>query len=226
MADDDLAAFDKLFERVCSKCKVRKSCDAFRLALKRGVPTQRTRCIECERAYNREYRSKNLEIVKARFSNWYYNKWRAANPKLEPRETEAGRKCTKCKKRLPDSAFGKMTRGGKRLHIYCKDCVNANGRERRDAECYKQFGVTRSELEAILKRTDNGCEICGRKIDLDLYEKHNNGQLYKACLDHNHGTGKFRGLLCAPCNSGIGMLGDNKDTVMRAAMYLAKHNVD
>jgi hypothetical protein len=39
-------------------------------------------------------------------------------------------------------------------------------------------------------------------------------------LDHNHGTGEFRG----SCNAGLGMLGDNPNRVEAAARYLRDRN--
>jgi hypothetical protein len=41
-------------------------------------------------------------------------------------------------------------------------------------------------------------------------------------MDHDHGTGAFRGWLCTPCNAGIGLLGDNAEGVRRALQYLSK----
>ena len=39
-------------------------------------------------------------------------------------------------------------------------------------------------------------------------------------VDHDHLTGKIRGLLCLQCNVGIGMLGDNLEGVQKAYDYL------
>jgi hypothetical protein len=41
-------------------------------------------------------------------------------------------------------------------------------------------------------------------------------------VDHDHDTGKVRGLLCHGCNVGIGLLGDKSASVGRAARYLAE----
>ncbi len=39
-------------------------------------------------------------------------------------------------------------------------------------------------------------------------------------VDHDHETGKIRGLLCGNCNRGIGLLGDNIETLQNLIKYL------
>lgn len=62
------------------------------------------------------------------------------------------------------------------------------------------------EVIAELSRTQKTCLICGKERPL--------------AIDHHHGTGAFRGLLCHPCNRGIGFLGDSPETLERAAAYI------
>ena len=45
-------------------------------------------------------------------------------------------------------------------------------------------------------------------------------QLEESNIDHDHTTGEVRGLLCTPCNLGIGMFKDNPDVLNRAIRYL------
>jgi len=45
-------------------------------------------------------------------------------------------------------------------------------------------------------------------------------------LDHCHETGEFRGWLCKQCNTGLGNLGDNLESLKRAVNYLSKPLTD
>jgi hypothetical protein len=56
------------------------------------------------------------------------------------------------------------------------------------------------------------CEICDRKIQ---------GKALN--LDHCHVTGKVRGWLCTPCNTGLGMFRDSVHLLSHAVDYLKKH---
>ena len=40
-------------------------------------------------------------------------------------------------------------------------------------------------------------------------------------LDHNHGTGEFRGFLCDSCNTGLGKFKDDPELLNRAINYLS-----
>ena len=57
----------------------------------------------------------------------------------------------------------------------------------------------------------NRCAICKvKQEELD----------YDLVLDHDHVTGRIRGLLCHKCNTGIGLLQDDPDILQNAIDYL------
>lgn len=66
-----------------------------------------------------------------------------------------------------------------------------------------------------LKAQNNRCAICG---------KHHKDEKMSLAIDHKHGTGKIRGLLCHHCNKGLGMFGDSSNILERAARYLRHHS--
>lgn len=76
-----------------------------------------------------------------------------------------------------------------------------------------KFGITLAEYNDMLEKQDGLCAICGQPP---------RGQR-RLGVDHCHETGKVRQLLCHPCNSGMGLLGDNIETLQRAIAYLEKH---
>lgn len=58
------------------------------------------------------------------------------------------------------------------------------------------------------------CKICTRP--LPAHDKPGN----YICVDHCHKTGKVRGLLCDPCNVGIGKFEESSTALRRAADYI------
>jgi hypothetical protein len=52
-----------------------------------------------------------------------------------------------------------------------------------------------------------------------VYENRRRGY----AIDHNHETGKFRGILCLKCNSLLGMAGDSARVLAKAIGYLEKN---
>lgn len=67
----------------------------------------------------------------------------------------------------------------------------------------KRYGLTLAQFDELAK---NGCGICGTHSDL--------------AVDHNHDTGKVRGVLCRKHNTAIGLLDDNPYLVSRALRWL------
>ena len=76
------------------------------------------------------------------------------------------------------------------------------------------YGISNSDYEFILSSQGGVCAICGLP---------NNGRNF--AIDHDHETGKIRGLLCVGCNAGIGSLKDDVNLVRRALEYLVKNAI-
>jgi hypothetical protein len=68
---------------------------------------------------------------------------------------------------------------------------------------------------AMLDEQNGRCRICGQSIE-GTDEK---GKLL-AHIDHDHDTGRVRGLLCQGCNTGLGMFKDSIRNLASAIVYL------
>ena len=135
--------------------------------------------------------------------------------------------CKSCSTEKPVEAFHKLTSSPDGLAYYCKPCKNEKLRKHRKKKPSKQYadraGRTKQErmhkLEAgaykeMLLKQGGKCAICGSR---DAKTKHIGDKFF---IDHNHNTGKVRGLLCRPCNSGLGMFKDNEAVIEQAVKYL------
>lgn len=69
-----------------------------------------------------------------------------------------------------------------------------------------QRGKDRGHTAKYRQQMAAACEICCKKTDL--------------IADTNHLTARFRGTLCRPCNSAIGLLKDNIRYLENAILYL------
>ena len=74
------------------------------------------------------------------------------------------------------------------------------------------YGITRQEIECMLKESKNKCRICGISISISGENR--------LAIDHDHKTRKVRGLLCSLCNTGLGMFKDNPEILKSAIEYL------
>jgi hypothetical protein len=65
-------------------------------------------------------------------------------------------------------------------------------------------------------RSMQHCESCGALWGNHLKQRF--------CVDHDHDTGRVRGILCMPCNAALGLLREDTEVVLALAEYSRKHN--
>jgi len=82
----------------------------------------------------------------------------------------------------------------------------------------KKYNLNLLDFETLWLAFKGQCGICNRNLTIPANTQ--GQQLSSACIDHNHTTGKLRGLLCNGCNKGIGLLKDNKEIVYSAYKWL------
>lgn len=98
-------------------------------------------------------------------------------------------------------------------HLYCSDkckryVVDTNYLK-------KNYGISVVEYEALLVAQDYLCKICGTiGFKIEPNARH------LLAVDHDHTTGKVRGLLCHNCNRGLGLFQDDVTNLSNAIAYL------
>jgi hypothetical protein len=85
----------------------------------------------------------------------------------------------------------------------------------REGHIRRKFGLTVEEYNAISFSQNEVCAICQQKCDTG----------YNLAVDHNHKTGKIRGLLCKNCNTSIGLLKEDIKVLENAIIYLSFHEM-
>lgn len=125
------------------------------------------------------------------------------------KNSEKSKRCPDCRELKPHSAFSKSTKNG--LQPYCKPC---SAKRNREQVLKARYGITTEQYEAMLVSQRGLCAICREPQE-------GNRQM---AVDHNHETGKVRGLLCDRCNRGIGLLRDSPLVLRAAVDYLEQHS--
>lgn len=79
-----------------------------------------------------------------------------------------------------------------------------------------KYGISLVTYEEMLDKQDHKCAICSVNETMVI-----RGKQYRLAVDHDHKTGKVRGLLCSSCNRGIGYLRDDINIFKKAIDYLS-----
>lgn len=75
---------------------------------------------------------------------------------------------------------------------------------------YRKYGLTKEQADHLLSVCFGACPLCHKRFS----------KWRPACVDHDHRTGRVRGLLCSPCNADLGALHEDVGWLRRAAEYL------
>lgn len=85
---------------------------------------------------------------------------------------------------------------------------------RRCQNLRSRYGISLDQMMQLLAKQEGRCAICG-----SVEPK---GRWNRWHVDHNHATGEVRGILCHPCNVGLGAFSDSADTMAKAVVYLKR----
>lgn len=127
--------------------------------------------------------------------------------------------CTRCG--APRDSTNRSQKSG--LDPRCKKChrevqqarrdAGLNQQRERDYKLRKAYGLSRQQWHDMLLKQRERCAICA----IPFSEAPYNGRV---CVDHDHTSGRVRGLLCVDCNHGLGKFKDDTELLMAAVEYL------
>src|SRR5271166_3831988 len=104
---------------------------------------------------------------------------------------------------------------GDKIRAQQRDRYHKNPEHFRDQELWRKYKIRSIDYERMLAEQGGKCAVCetcdfvgpGRRLH----------------VDHNHATGKVRGLVCVRCNVLIGMAQEQHERFLAALQYLKKH---
>lgn len=122
--------------------------------------------------------------------------------------------CTACHTTQPVENFWRHSQRPDGRHGQCQTCMRKRDRSRdrntpeqnRARQLKSRYGLTPTAWEAMAAGQGYRCALCRRQT--------------KLVVDHDHETGKVRGLLCRACNTALGALGDSLPGLARALSYV------
>lgn len=119
------------------------------------------------------------------------------------------RKCSHCGcvKSINEFASDRRELLGKAYR--CKVCDN---NIRRNNHIKKKFNISADAYEDLLNKQNGVCAIC------NLHDA--SGQ--RLAVDHEHETGRIRGLLCFSCNVGLGKFREDIAILSKAINYISR----
>lgn len=130
-------------------------------------------------------------------------------------QQEAAKKCGRCGEVLPIEAFAKNKAKKDGMQERCRACrashyINSGY----SSLVYwkhllRDYSLDIDGYADLARKQDFKCALCRTSFEESML-----------VVDHCHDSGKVRGLLCSPCNRGLGFFRDDSDALARASVYV------
>ncbi len=160
----------------------------------------------------------------------------SANVWIRPDKETGTKLCPDCKTHKAFEAFPVRKSGT--LYSYCKECNSQRAREwsgknkdrkaetnaswhakkadhvrikARDNHYKRRYGISRDEVLSMLAKQGHRCAICATEVTEATM-----------VVDHCHGSGRVRDILCNLCNISLAPL-ERVEWVKAALAYLERH---
>lgn len=191
--------------KVCRACRIAKPISEFYLAGKVtfGDPPISSLCIPCTK----------IKAVKR------HEKLKISGPSI----IVLSKKCLVCREDKALSEFHMNRRRADWRDSICKPCASIKSREARDPtqkrnyRFLREYGLTSEQVHEMFVKQDFKCWICKTEVKTtgDIKEVGH--------VDHDHVTGKVRGILCFLCNWRLSAI-EHPGFLEKALAYIKEHS--
>lgn len=173
-----------------------------------------------------KYTNKKRDVIAGQPVKFLRGHRRSGKP-INDALAAGGKYCRKCKLIVPIEPDSGDVRAKNRRNRLCGPCRREYMRAwtaqrtadlietRRRWLLKKLYGITLEQYDEMLKRQGGGCAIC--RATTEDWRANGSRSLP---VDHDHKTGKVRGVLCGKCNKGIGLFRDDPTLLQAAVAYL------
>ena len=143
--------------------------------------------------------------------------------------------CRICKEARKLDAFYVRPKSIDGLRHECKKCHGKNGRKNylrrkpaideklRTQHLMRQYKMTPEQWQGLYDSQEGKCAIC---CCAEMKYNNKSKTTQKLCADHDHTTGKVRGLACNRCNTILGRVNEDVNLLRAMLAYLERHRSD
>lgn len=111
----------------------------------------------------------------------------------------------------PNEAYSRWHSGWEKM-IYSTECKTCTS-------LLKKYDIHNGDRLRMMEEQQSACAICYNQVE---FQQGKGLSQEGATVDHDHTTGKVRGILCGSCNNLLGRAQDNETILLNAIKYLRK----
>lgn len=198
----------------CYKCKLEKEKDCF---YEYDLRRKNYICKECRGKQSEQWHKNNPDKVREiqkRYNRTEKGKEKSRrNEKTEKGKARRARYIKKHPVEIAERARKYRLKNADKIRENREKYINS---ETGKAKCRnyvlkQQYGIDLQIYNQMFEQQNGCCAICG---------KHQSELKIALAVDHDHKTGKIRGLLCRQCNLLIGNSNESVDVLKKATTYL------
>lgn len=130
---------------------------------------------------------------------------------MTSKHVDATKACPRCKLDKPLTDYNTQAKSVDGLQFMCRECQRVDKR-------FRRYGVTAGWYDKTLEAQGMSCAVC--RIHISDYTR---SRYFD--VDHDHNTGKPRGLLCNRCNMVLGQIDDDRRLLNALNTYLKRYKI-